>query len=336
MRLRSLAILGLLGLLTACSRSNGLESSGQAFGPLQCADEAVPVATLASAYHCYGDLADPAHPPVLLIPGTTLTPDTSYTWNWYRALDALGRAYCTIEIGDHGMNDIQDSAEYVVYAIRETYARGGGRRIQVLGHSQGGMISRWAFKFWPDTRAMVEDLVGWAPSNHGTVTARPNCTPSCAPAFWQQSNDSEFLAVLNAGDETYPEIDYTNLYSYYDEVVVPNTPPAPSSALAGGDNVANIGLQEVCPSTTAEHLAIATYDPVAYALTLDALDNPGPADPARMPLTVCAELFQPGVDPASFATDYAAFLQEVADQVANYPRVTEEPPLKCYAAAVMP
>jgi len=295
-----------------------------------------PAPDFSAGYRCYGDLSSNAKPPILLIPGTTLTPETNFSWNWFRALDALGRAYCTITIGDHGMNDVQDSAEYVAYGIRETYRRGGKRRIQVLGCSQGGMISRWAFKYWPDTRSMVEDLVGWAPSNHGTVVARGVCVPECAPSIWQQSDDARFIAALNNGQETYPEIDYTVIYTYADEMVTPNTPPNPSSALAGSANVANIAIQEICPTSTADHLSIGTYDPVAYALTLDAIENPGPAVPGRISPTVCARAFQPGVNPATFATDYAAFTSEISEQLQTFPKVAAEPPLKCYAAADAP
>ena len=30
------------------------------------------------------------------------------------------------------------------------------------------MIPRWALRFWPDTRVMVDHVVGLSPSNHGT------------------------------------------------------------------------------------------------------------------------------------------------------------------------
>ena len=60
---------------------------------------------------------------VLLIPVTTLSPETKFAWNWFRALDALSIPYCTVTLGDHGMNDAQDSVEFVVYGIRETARR---------------------------------------------------------------------------------------------------------------------------------------------------------------------------------------------------------------------
>ena len=40
---------------------------------------------------------------------------------------------------------------------------------------------------------------------------------------------------------------------------------------AEGDNVVNITLQDVCPDNTANHNAIGTFDPVGYAIVLDAL-----------------------------------------------------------------
>ncbi len=74
-----------------------------------------------------------------------------------------------------------------------------GQKVDVLGHSQGGMVPRWALRFWPDTRPMVDDLVGMAPSNHGTDTAGTCSAGSgCAQAFWQQRAGSEFIKALNS------------------------------------------------------------------------------------------------------------------------------------------
>ena len=96
------------------------------------------------------------------------------------------------------------------------------------------MVPRWALRFWPDTRAMVEDLVGLSPSNHGTLDAIPACAQSCAPAFWQQRSDAAFSAALNSAQETFPGISYTEIYTNTDEIVVPNLGPAASSSLRGG------------------------------------------------------------------------------------------------------
>src|SRR3954471_8677246 len=132
------------------------------------------------------------------------------------------------------MGDIQVSAEYVVFALRRMREQ-AGRRVSIIGFSQGGMIGRWALRWWPDTRADVEDLVGLAPSNHGTASARTVCQSSCPAAYWQQRDDSRFTAALNAGQETFAGIDYTVAFTHADEVVTPNADAATgSSALRTG------------------------------------------------------------------------------------------------------
>jgi hypothetical protein len=209
-----------------------------------------------------------------------------------------------------------------------------GRRVSIIGWSQGGMIGRWALKFWPDTRAMLEDLVGLAPSNHGTTSARTICATSCPPAFWQQRDDAKFIAALNQGGETFSGIDYTVAYTHDDEIVQPNADATTgSSALrTGSGTISNIGLQDLCPGNMADHFALGSYDPVGWAIAYDAITHAGPADPARIDkAAVCAQQYMPGVNPATFPADYARFVGTLAPAQAQSEYVAAEPPLKCYA-----
>ena len=208
-------------------------------------------------------------------------------------------------------------------------ARRSGRRVAVFGHSQGGMVTRWALRFWPDTRALVSDLVGAAPSNHGTVVAIGDCLYACPPANWQQRTDARFIAALNSGQETFPGIDYTAIRTNLDEVVIPTT----GTALAGPARVTNVAVQEVCPTDPSDHLALGTADHTAWALFKDAIDHDGPADPSRIEASVCASPLMPGVNPATFATDAGSAYTALAVQLASYPRVDAEPPLACYVLA---
>jgi hypothetical protein len=61
-------------------------------------------------------------------------------------------------------------------------------------------------------------------------------------------------------------------------------------------------------------VAIGTHDPVTFAIAMDALNHVGPADPARIDRAVCAQAWG-----------------EIMTQIATYPHVKEEPPLKPYA-----
>jgi triacylglycerol esterase/lipase EstA (alpha/beta hydrolase family) len=298
-------------------------SAGAAGPPLE-----VPAAALARSLACSANLTSDHREPVLLVAGTTLTPDVNFDWNYEPALAQRGWPYCAVTLPDHEMGDIQVAAEYVVNALRTMHAR-TGRKVEYVGFSQGGMVGRWALRFWPDTRGMVDDYVGIDPSNHGTLDANALCLATCAPSIFQQTRGSRFLTALNTGAETFPGIDYTVVYSNTDEVVVPNFGPRASSALSGATNVA---VQRICPLDISEHLAMGTYDSVGWALVVDAIGHPGAADPNRISRSVCLRLLMPGVNPATFALNEARLLALVGAQVATYPHVASEPPLKPYVS----
>ena len=293
----------------------------------------VPASALAASLTCSSDLATDGREPLLLVHGTALSPKENWSWSYQPALDARSYPYCIVTLPDHAMADIQVAAEYVVNALRTMHAQ-TGRKIAYVGYSQGGMVGRWALKWWPDTRAEVDDYVGIDPSNHGTLDAYPVCAVNgCAPSIWQQQTGSRFLQALNAGGETFTGIDYTVVYSRTDEVVTPNFDATGSSALHnGGGTIVNVAAQEICPADLSEHLAMGTFDPVAYAVVLDAIGHAGPASPGRIDRSVCSQGVMPGVDKSRFAANFANVGLVAGQQVLTYPHVGSEPPLKPYAA----
>ncbi|MGI8558676.1 MAG: lipase family alpha/beta hydrolase [Solirubrobacteraceae bacterium] len=313
------------------------------FAPLDRPGPALSVAPalLAGALQCQPAVQNATVAPVLLNPATGVTPDQNYSWNYERSLNALGIPWCAYTAPSHTLDDIQTSGEYLVYAIRTMYAM-AHRRIDIVGHSQGGMSMRWALRFWPDTRSMVDDVVGFSGSNHGTTVVGGTCAGGCPPAVWQQGAGASFIAALNSSAETFPGVSYTNIFTHTDEVVQPNSGPGASAALhTGGGVITNVATQDVCPLDVYEHLSVGTVDPVAYALAIDALTNQGPADPARVSSAVCSQLYQPGVDPTS-VNAYEQVLAGAPGLVSvstpgfnlvGAPEVKAEPPLRCYVFA---
>ncbi len=290
----------------------------------------VPAKQLHAAFACDAPLKGAARTPVLLVPGTGEDPDF-FDWNYEPALAKLGIPFCTITLPEHGTGDIQVAAEYVVSAIRRMHAR-TGHRIDVIGHSQGGMVPRWGLRFWPDTRRMVDDLVGLAASNHGTTAADAVCGSGCSAATWQQRDGSKFIGALNAGSETWKGISYTSVYTHLDEIVTPNQDAqSGSTALRTGPGAkSNTAVQDICPNDTADHLQLGSSDAVGYALAIDALTHAGPADASRIPVTTCLQPAQPGVDPATGPSDAAASYAKVAQQFNSGKVLSAEPPLACY------
>ena len=304
----------------------------------------VPTRTMAAALHCVGDFRRSRLEPVLLSPGTSATPEQNFSWNYERAFTAQQRPWCDVTMPFHTLGDIQVAGEYLVYSIR-TMHRMSGRRIAVLGHSQGGMSMRWALRFWPDTRAMVDDIIGMAPTNHGT-TAGGACqegSTSCVPADWQQAASSHFIDALNSRAETFRGVSYTNVFTHTDEEVKPsdNATVASSALHTGAGAITNVATQDLCPMDTYEHNFMGTVDPVTYSLVMDALAHSGPAVPSHVPATVCSAVYQPGIDPAN-PQNYLQPVQLLPAivsivipgyNVVGAPETPSEPPLRCYVFA---
>lgn len=283
----------------------------------------VPITALAASLHCSAGVAHARRAPVLLVHGTTLDSSINWSWNYEPDLTAAGIPWCTVDLPGDGMADVATAGEYVVHAIRTMHAE-AARRIDILGYSQGGMVPRWALRFWPDTRSMVDQFVAIDPSNHGTLDAVGACAAGCAPSIWQQRTGSAFLGALNSGAETFAGISYTVVWSMDDEVVTPNAGPSSSSALhTGGGHITNLTAQQVCPGHVADHITMGTIDPVAYAVALHAIAGTPVGDP-------CATPFLPGLTPASVMAHEAAVGAQAVTVLGTYPHVPSEPPLPAY------
>jgi hypothetical protein len=324
-----------LAMLTMC-----LSASAITYSPVDLPGPAlsVPTATLASALSCHGDLASSPYEPVLLAPVDVLTP-FEFSFNWEPALQKLNWPYCTIALPDAGMADMQISGEYLVYAIRTMHAL-AHKKIGIVGHSMGAILARWALRFWPDTRPMVDDLIGIAPPDHGAGSSALLCPlTKCPASYWQERTGSAWMNALNSGEETFPGISYTDIYTDTDEIIPGDIGPEASSALhGGGGQITNVTIQQVCPTDLDEHHLILLVDNTSYQIAMDALTHAGPADPARVPRSVCLNPLMPGVDLATLPEDLAQISEIFIknNPFTSYPQLTAEPPLACYVTATCP
>jgi putative serine esterase DUF676 len=344
-------LLSLLVTLAGFGTFCGAALAGAPYAPVNQPGPALSpsAAQLNASLYCKPSVRDARVEPVLLNPGTSTTPTENFGWNWEPALDMLGIPWCAYTAPNQTLNRIDVSGEYLVNAIRTMYKL-AGRKIAIIGHSQGGMSMRWALRFWPDTRSMVEDVVGLEADNHGTVATTAGFCKSagCPPADWQQLSTSNFIAALNSRTETFPGISYTELYSTHDELATPDTGPShcTSCLSTGGGQIANIELQSVCPRDSSDHVLAGTTDPVAYALGVDAITHPGTANPARIPKSVCSQLFMPGVfSPASAAAALPSLeaglgslgiIPGLPNPFSGAPVLHAEPALPCYVFAACP
>ncbi len=318
------AVRALLGMLAVFALALPAEA-GATFAPLDRPGPKLSVskAKLRASLTCQG-LAGARVRPVLLVHGTNVTARENWSHFYIPALKRRGVPHCTVQMPQRATGDIQVNAEYVVHAIRAMFRRAGRERIAIIGASQGGMVPRWALRFWPDTRRKVDDLVGLAPSNHGTTGY---CGDTCIPAGWQQTAGSRFMRALNSRTETFRGISYTNIYTHFDQTVVPNSDDRGSSSLhRGKGKITNVAIQDVCPLAVSEHLLTGFFDPTAFQLAMDALEHPGPADPVRVARRGC---LQEGA-PADLNHAVEDLLNALVLRPGIAPAADREPPLRRY------
>lgn len=260
---------------------------------------------------------------VLLVPGTGSRPDEAFSWGYQRALVAEGFATCTVSLAKDGLASFTRAAVRVRKAIRAT-ATLAGRRISVIGHSQGGALPVWAVKYWPAAARVVDDVVSLAGPFGGTQLGNELCLLSrCSPLAWQLRQGSRTVAALRNAPLP-ARVSVTSLAGPYDEIV---RPQPQASELPGA---VNIVLNQVCPADPSEH-GLILGDPVGWTLTLDALTHPGPADAARIDPATCQQAFIPHGDPAGspvFVQSILRFALGLADPTGW---VDAEPPLPAYA-----
>jgi pimeloyl-ACP methyl ester carboxylesterase len=247
---------------------------------------------------------DAAHPyPVVLVHGTFANMDD----DWQTASPILvNHGYCVFAFNFggasatsdiQGTGDIAASAQTLAEFVDKVLAATGAVKVDLVGHSQGGMMPRYYINFLGGA-AKVDKLIGLAPSNYGTTldglvtlanllgarSLLDSGLASGCEACTEQEQSSSFLATLNA-KPTVSGVGYTVIESTGDEVVTPYT----NAFLPAAPNVTDITLQNQCPLDATDHVEIAS-DPVAMADMLNALD---PASPVKVPCVPVAPLTGP-------------------------------------------
>lgn len=229
-----------------------------------------------------------AHPnPVVVLHGLGATKDEDT--NVLR--DDLGRrGWCTFSLtyGAHpgfpyvgGLRPVADSAQDIAAFIRQVLAQTGARKVDLLGHSEGGFQTLYVAKT-QGLQDRIGKVVAIAPPTHGTTFAglyrlaflfpggrdgvgQALSTFGC-PACSDLGTDGAAVAVLEAGPIAQPAIAYTVVTSRRDELVTPT-----STAFIREPGVQNAYVQDTCPLDPVGHLGEA-YDTNVWALVRSALD----------------------------------------------------------------
>lgn len=279
--------------------------------------------------------------PIILVPGTAVPAGTTYYFSFSKINEAANVDPVWVNIPSASLGDAQINAEYVAYAINYISGISSSSKVAVLSWSQGGLDTQWALKYWPSTRDVVEDFIAISPDFHGTIEQAVVCpgfpTFACTPSIWQQGWDTNFINTLRAdgGDSAY--VPTTTLYSTYDEIVEPMSGDSASALLsdANGAGVSNNHIQTICADQPAGGVYThegMLYNPLAWALAVDAINNDGPGDPSRLDLDNVCSLYIPAqLELDDILGTEGLLLVAVAEILGYSPRTSSEPAIASYA-----
>jgi triacylglycerol lipase len=314
---RFIALASFLALIAAATSTSAAAARGPALS--------APASSLKNSLICNDELAGAQRDPVLLVHGTFADSKINWSWNYQAFLPSRGQPACAVDLPKRAAGDIQFATEYVVYAIR-AMAQASGRKVAIIGHSQGGLEPRWALRWWPDLRRLVSDVISFATPQHGTLFTDTRCNKpgSCAASLYQMRSDSAFLRALNRRRETVPGVPFTSVWSATDQFV---TPQRPAATLRGASNVS---VQQLCPGRYVDHASMA-FDAAAFAIAVDALDHEGPAKLNRIDRSICQQDTMPGVTRAEANAKLQEYIPALLAALRpGGPRAKREPRLACY------
>lgn len=290
--------------------------------------------------------------PVLFVPGTGAYGGANFANNLRKLL--TGQSYADpvwVNIPGAMLGDAQINSEYIAYAINYISAVSGSvtnpKKIAVISWSQGGLDTQWVLKYWPSTRKIVQDFLPVSPDFYGTVFANALCLSAnsnlgaapCDPGVIQQQRTSNFIQQLrkNGGDQAF--VPTTTFYSgFFDEIVEPQQGNAASAFLPAGPNAptSNNEVQTVCanqPGGSFYGHAGVLFNPLTYALIVDALTHPGTTGQVSRidRQAVCANYAASGLDLDDVLAT-SGLIPVAGVLLLAYPqKMVTEPPLKGYA-----
>jgi pimeloyl-ACP methyl ester carboxylesterase len=250
-----------------------------------------PGTALASVVTCNITAAAPPPPPATVTPkypviivGGTMAPEFYY-WELEARLRADGYTVEFFELPKLGLIDIHDGAQQLSYKVADVLLRTGAPKVNLIGHSQGGITSRtYVHDYGPNS---VESLITLGSPHQGVhmqsgtllelaSTVLFSCKAATPPPVCAQLlHGSALIKEINqrpAGDPIY----YTSFLTSNDVFVNPPSygfmDNCDRTNAAGQALKCNVLVQDQCASNMVEHIGLAGNG-VVYSGIRQALEH---------------------------------------------------------------
>ncbi len=191
-------------------------------------------------------------------------------------LQADGKRVYIFGLPQSGLGDARNAAAALNTFADSVRSQTGAAKVDLIGHSQGGMIARYYIKNLGG-QYEVDSLVNLGAVHYGTAAANlanllgiGNCLGIIG--CQQMTIGSSFLNSLNYGDDTIGNVYYTNIVTSMDAVIIPYT----NGYLNNDGNNVNTNVRSKCWGRVVGHITLATdgavYSGIRQALNKQTID----------------------------------------------------------------
>jgi triacylglycerol esterase/lipase EstA (alpha/beta hydrolase family) len=173
------------------------------------------------------------------------------------------------------LSPFEDSAPSFEAFLERVLAVTGAAKADVVGHSQGVILVRYAAKFLGGG-TKIGTLVSLSGGIYGsTLASSINESAGCLGLVLCQeaSTGSDFLKQLNEPNDAIDGVHHVNITTIHDEIGTPYT----NNLMYGHGDITNVVVQDQCPNDQVDHIFLAFDGAVASGID-DAL--------ARRPITL--------------------------------------------------
>ncbi len=166
------------------------------------------------------------------------------------------------------LSPFEDSAPSFERFLDRVLDETGRAKVDVVGHSQGVILVRYAAKFLGGG-TKIDTLVSLSGGIHGsTLASGLEASAGCLGIVLceEAATGSDFLRRLNEPDDALPGVHHVNITTTHDEIGTPYT----NNLMYGAGDITNVVVQDQCPADPVEHLLLA-FDGVVASGIDDAL-----------------------------------------------------------------
>lgn len=188
--------------------------------------------------------------------------------------------------GVGGLKHIKETAPVIAAFINQVLAETGARKVDLIGHSEGGLQSFYVPKFESSVKNKIRNIAALAPVSHGTTLQGINTiayeggpvtvstidlilTTGGCEACIDLRPDGAATVALNNGPIIQKFVDKVLIIAtQYDALVT----PVGTASFINEPKVTNMFIQDRCPTDTAGHHNVVN-DPNVWDLVANFLDT---------------------------------------------------------------